>query len=53
MPHHFTIHSPEEALMLTKKYFDALTSEEEELALKNFVMHPSVAADTRFDELRA
>lgn len=53
MPHHFTIHSPEEALMLTKKYFDALTSEEEGLALKNFVMHPSVAADTRFDELRA
>lgn len=50
--HHYFA-SAEEALACTERYFEALTSEEEELALKCYAASDETAADSRFDELRA
>ncbi len=53
MPHRYTIRSDKEALQLGERYFDALTTEDEEEALKHYVAFETAADDTRFDELRA
>ena len=45
--------SPEEALACAERYFEAQTSEEEELALRCFAASAEAEADPRFDELRA
>lgn len=50
--HHYFA-SAEEALACAERYFEALTSEEEELALKCYAASDEAAADARFDELRA
>ncbi len=48
-----SIHSDEEALQLGERYFEALTTEEEEKALKQYIAFQTVADDPRFNELRA
>ncbi len=53
LPHRLPIHSDEEALLLGERYFDALTTEEEEAALKRYVAFETAADDARFNELRA
>lgn len=50
--HHYFA-SAEEALACAERYFEALTSETEELALKCYAASDEAAADARFDELRA
>ena len=50
--HHYFA-STEEALACAERYFEALTSETEELALKCYATSDEAAADARFDELRA
>lgn len=50
--HHYFA-SAEEALACAERYFEALTSETEELALKYYAASDEAAADARFDELRA
>lgn len=50
--HHYFA-STEEALACAERYFEALTSEAEELALKCYAASDEAAADSRFDELRA
>lgn len=53
MPQHLPICSDEEALQLGERYFEALTTEEEEDALKHYVAFKTASDDPRFDELRA
>lgn len=53
MPQSHLIRSDEEALQLGERYFEALTTEEEEKALKQYIAFQTVADDPRFNELRA
>lgn len=45
--------TPDEARLLAERYFDALTTEAEELTLKRYICSPEGLADPALDEVRA
>ena len=47
------LHSAEEAIALSERFFEAQTTEEEEAELIRFAFSPEALADRRLDELRA
>lgn len=50
---HLPFASPEEVLACAERYFEAQTTEEEELALRCYAASAEAETDPRFDELRA